>query len=895
MKKMFLKLTSLLCLVAIVLSCVSTAVFANDVVFDLYSLGILDNSDYSERYDEYITRAEFAHLMVNMMGQQNVAKSLEGETYFTDISNSEYAGDINLLYKLNIVGGLGGGIFNPDGYVKYAEACKMFVCALGYDKIVYENSLDSYAYTAGVIGVSKYVDSSNEYVKIKDVLIMIDNCLDIGKMIPMYYNDDIAPSYTVDEDATFRYDILHSNPKGFAKMRGIVTADVSSYLYTFNKSLKNTQIEISGKVFDYNGVAPLGYVGMEVEFYVSTIDNDFNKIESLRVTDKNYITEVEGINIASYNDNEIKYYVTEDTTKKVFVDDSTIWIYNNNVNVDFKLDTVNLDGNTNLKFIDNNEDEVADVVYVFEYTDCIVESINNESETVTLKQGYFYKNEKHLCFNYDETKAYVEYYNSNGEQTDFSEIREGSVLSIAKSIDGYSVRVVVCNETAQGLLETKDSDYAVIGTCEIYAGDFDISNMKIGFNYTYKLNFKGSLVYVDEIINSGNYGYVYGMAEKNMGDVVVKMIIPDVTATKTIQGDYDEDNNTSTSTTNLYLKNSNILTCYMAPKFTYEHWTTDSKGNFVLRSETLKTNVENISKFANSPIEYELDINGKIKKISLPKEGTVGYRLNYNSAENIFAKSYGQPFGIDENTFALCIPTNSDASEDDILNYIQELKNSTTYYVDSYDVDEDTLIAGLILIETEMISGTAGNVSSYRNYSGIVVKQAEVYDKETETEKICVTILTKGNQSSICEQTFVVSPLIANADKFKTLSKGDFIAFALDGFDRLNRFELLHGIDNWYDRTDGVGGRNHFCGKVTDIDYKRISNAKGRWMDLLTVENSNGIKTYELIHNKSLRPAVYILDSKGNAKLGDITDIGFNDTVYIFAEGVDVYSVIISR
>lgn len=893
MKNIFRKITSLLCVAVMILSCTST-VFANDVVFDLYSLGILESSDYDLKYQSNITRAEFAQLIVNMMGQKDVAASMQNDSYFTDVSGSTYAGAINLLCKSGVVSGSGNGLFNPDGYVRYAEACKMLVCALGYDVIVYDNSLDAYAYTAGIIGVTNNVDSSNEYLKIKDVLIMIDNCLDIGKMVPMYYNDSISPSYVVDEDDTFRYDILKSNPDGFVKMRGIVTADVSTYLYSFNKGLKDTQLEIQGTVFNYNGIAPLGYVGMEVEFYVSTIDGEYDKIESLRVTDKNYITEIEGINVSSYNNGQIKYYDTDKTTSKVKTDSSTVWIYNNNIYDGFSLDIVDLKGNTNIKTIDNDEDEIVDVAYVFEYTDCVVDTFNAEAQTVFLEQGYFYKNEKNLCFDSDVTKAYVEYFDAEGNQTDFSEIQEGSVLSIAKSKDGYNVRVVISNECGQGLLESKESNYVLLAQNDIYAGNFNISNMKIGYNYTYKFNFKGYLVYVDEIINDGKYGYVYAYSEKNLGDTIVKLIIPDVTATKTIQGDYDEDNNTATSTTNLYLKNSNVLLYYMAPKFTYEYYTTDANGNSTLNSKVLKTNAENMAAILNTPVKYDLDASGRIKKISVPKAGTVGYRLNYNSAENIFAKSYGNPFGIDEGTYALCIPTNTDATEDDILNYIQELKNSTTYYVDSYDVDDDTLIAGLILIETEMISGTSGNISSYRNYSGIVVKQSEVYDKETDTANICVTLLTKGNQSSVCEQTFVVSPLISNAESFKTLSKGDFIAFALDGFDRLNKFEMLHSIHNWYERTDGVGV-SHFCGTVTDIDYKRISNAKGRWMDLLTVENVNGIKTYELIHNKSLRPVTYILDEKGNVELGDITDIGFNDKVYIFAQGVDVYTVIIMR
>ena len=67
-------------------------------------------------------------------------------------------------------------------------------------------------------------------------------------------------------------------------------------------------------------------------------------------------------------------------------------------------------GNCDIRTIDNDEDEVADVVFVYEYTDCIVESIDTEAKTVALKQGYLYKNNKHLVLDEKETRAFVEYY-----------------------------------------------------------------------------------------------------------------------------------------------------------------------------------------------------------------------------------------------------------------------------------------------------------------------------------------------------------------------------------------------------------------------------------------------------------------------------------------------------
>ncbi len=898
MKNVFSKIIAIICVVAMSLTCLGGAVFAdNDIMFDLKSLGILNGIDVENRLDSNITRGEFSQLVVNMMGQQEVAVSLSMEAYFTDTNNSPYAGAINLLYKQGVVSGVGDGTFQPERNVRYTEACKMLVTALGYNVIVSDNSLNSYTYTAGNIGITDNVNSGNEYITIKDMLIMVDNCLDIGKMVPMYYNDNIAPSYEIDAGNTFRHDLTKANPDGFVKMRGIVTADVSAYLYEFNGALRDTQLEIEGQVFDFNGVAPLGYVGVEVDFYVSTTsDGTYGKITSLKATNKNIVTELDGRDVASYNDGEIKYYISNESSKteSVNTDMATVWIYNNNVYDGFNLGLVNLSGNCDIRAVDNDDDEVAEAVFVFEYTDCIVDSFNAETFTVSLEQGYLYKNEKNLTFDVEETKAFVEYYDENGKATDFSAIKEGSVLSIAKSADGLNIRVIVSNAGSQGLLESKDDEYLLFGQEEYFAGNCETKTLKVGRNYEFKLNFKGDIVYIDEIVTKSDYGYIMNYQSKGFGDIKVRLIIPAKISTKTMQGDYNEETNAETSMKNLYLKNENIMVYYVAPNFTFEYWETDAEGNKTLKSERLKTNETNLKKVLNQPVQYTLNADNKITKFTLAYPSSVGSNPYYNSAENVFAQT-NVPFGITSDTYAICIPTNTDASDDDILNYIEELFNATKYFIDAYDVDDDTLVADLLVMKTQMISGSAGAILSYRNYSGLVTKAVQVYNTETDSTDIEISIIAKGNEKAVSEQTFKVSPLIADYDSFKAISKGDFISFSLDGFNRLNSFEMQQELDKWYDRTDPAGGVNNFIGTVDDITFDQISNSKARWMDLLTVSNMNGTKQYELMHNSSLKPVVYIMDSKGNAKVGSVSDIRFGDTIHVFAEAVDVYSIILYR
>ena len=294
MKKLHKILSMVLCVV-MVFTMSPTAVSASgeSIMYDLTSLGITGGFGFEDHLDSNITRAEFAQLVVNMMNHKEIAKSMESEKYFSDVADSPYKGAINLLYKEEIVSGTGNGKYEPERNVRYTEACKMLIKALGYHVIVSDTSLASYTFLAGTRGVTANVDSSKEYITVRDMLVMVDNCLDIDKMVPMYYNNNIAPSYVVDEGNTFRKTFKENAAETLVKMRGVVTADVSAYLYEFNAALRETQLEIEGEVFDFNGIAPLGYVGVEVEFYVAKAsDGSKGKIMSLISTNKNTIVEI---------------------------------------------------------------------------------------------------------------------------------------------------------------------------------------------------------------------------------------------------------------------------------------------------------------------------------------------------------------------------------------------------------------------------------------------------------------------------------------------------------------------------------------------------------------------------------------------------------------------------
>ena len=882
---------SLVIIMTLSLFAFSGSVSASSFSFDMNELGITAGMNPEQRKTEYVRRDEFAKMVVNMMQQQDVAKSLENAAYFTDVADSQYKGAINLLAQMGYISGSGNGEYRPDEYLTYGAACKILVHALGYDKIVEDSSLNAYQFVAGTIKLTNNVDSSAEYMTFAQTMLMIHNALDIGLMVPSYHNANIAPSYEIDEGRTYRSMLYGRNGNGIVKMRGIVTADVTTYLTSQRNSMKQTQLEVDGVLFDYNGVAPKGLVGMEAEMYVSTIDGEYDKIQAITATNKNNVVEIVGEDIASFKDDEIGYLIDDTRIEKIETDESTSYIYNNNIDNGFDPDSLNYDNKITVRAIDNNNDEIYDVVYVYEYTDRVVKSIFAENEVAVLTTQY--KGNYNLVLNEEETKSHVEYLDENGNSTDFSAIKEDSVLSIASSKDGYSIRVVVSNRTLQGFVEEKDDEYITIDGNE-YTYSNDVSAIRMGSNVKVLLSFYGKIVDFEELNSSTDYAFVYAtqVPSSGFGQTKVQLILPDTVSSETIEGAFDETTNSTTKSTNLYVNNSNMLIYYLNSKV---------RVNGKIYSAEKAAEI-----IRHQAVRYVVDSENKITKVDFLKPiqsydtETVYQKMNYNSSENVFGKSSCEPFAVGDKTYAVCIPVTSTSSnvmdiaslsDTELLNFKMELTNNTIYRVSGYEVDENTHIASFVIVfqnSSAMKVGGDGVLQTGKKYIGMVTKAGQALDAETGNEVIKMELLTIGNEKTLSSQTIYVSDIISSTAKFKNVTKGDLIWYSLDYFGRMDNVDIIKKHDD-YNR-DGVNKEytdyETHTYSVHTVDFDELDGPLCRWVDVISLysENSNGeiVKTFNIPQTSSLAPVVFVLEEDGNARIGSIKEICVNDRICMY-------------
>ena len=99
----------------------------------LTALGIV-NGDENGKFnpDNTVTRAEFAKMVVESMGEGSAAAS-STTTKFTDAANHWAAGYIEVGVGKGFINGYDDTTFGPDDQVTYAQAVKMLVAAIGYD------------------------------------------------------------------------------------------------------------------------------------------------------------------------------------------------------------------------------------------------------------------------------------------------------------------------------------------------------------------------------------------------------------------------------------------------------------------------------------------------------------------------------------------------------------------------------------------------------------------------------------------------------------------------------------------------------------------------------------------------------------------------------------------
>lgn len=135
------KIKKIISITLIILITLSSIGFAEDLKVQekaakrLITLDIVTGyEDGSLKLENNITRAEFATLVVRLIGRDDEAESYKKDTRFTDVKGDFWgAGYINIAVKEGLFNGYEDGSFRPNNNITYGEVLALMVRILGYD------------------------------------------------------------------------------------------------------------------------------------------------------------------------------------------------------------------------------------------------------------------------------------------------------------------------------------------------------------------------------------------------------------------------------------------------------------------------------------------------------------------------------------------------------------------------------------------------------------------------------------------------------------------------------------------------------------------------------------------------------------------------------------------
>lgn len=882
------KLIMLLLTIILVVVTGTSTVFAkttfDDMIFDLQTLGIMTGDENGDlQLDKPVTRAEFAALTIRLMSMDKTAASFTDSSRFKDVPDDHWAkSSINYLTNLNIINGVTEDTFEPEANIDVSAASKILVCALGYDAMAQQlgGYPTGYLSKANELGILDTVDTTVNPITRREVAKMIFNSLDVDLMV-VSLGSGGRTEYVVDKGNTFRSKFNISDNGVVTKLTGIVTATADAYLNDPVPGLEEYRIEINDAIYEISDLSYNEYIGQKVDFFVE--DENSNVIVSMKPSSETTVTTVKIRDLYDVSSNKVKYVTDESNSyKTINFDKNGYFLYNNRVVDSWDEDTINNMKNGTLVFIDNNDDDIADVIFAKEHSSVIVSSVSAENNTIYFNDGQTIGGKKFIKVDEDEDQR-ITLFDTDGNRLTVGDVKEGDILTCCESSDGQMIEITVSNNTISGEINGIGSDYILVNGEKYYLEDssksLDIVN---GNEYEIYVNYDNEVTYLKSNTVYEKYAYVAELYLDDDGETyIVSLVLPDTIQEKTEEVKNEDGGEASTVST-LACQNSEVVKMSLASKVYVNGSSLDASSA--------------AGKIRGKVIIYSVNSQGQLTRATAPEQIGTGTSKYYNSSERTFGKTTGGAFGVDMDTLTICIP--KDDPDPSIADYLTpvEMNNGQLYDVTAYDQDTDTHMAKLIVVTMTMKSGTMGLVNTKSKVG--MVQECTYEVMEGSDEPVCMVEVLTEDGSSVKYQ---ITEACYESDEFFEPKKGDLISYSLDIEYNMDGIKLLGRMsdDQAYGRTNPRGDYETFFGTMLDIEYNMVSENLNRWVHVISCvaadEETETAVDYEVL--KYSGPPIYIYEKRSKeSKFATIDDIDiYNDEIFVSAANNSVRAVVVLR
>jgi|GEM_PF-2748472 len=736
-----------------------------------------------EKLTESVSRANFASIIVRMLGMDDVDLTSETPIFAdVDAEHPSYSA-VTLLGKLGIVKGGGEARFYPDEPVTYAQAVKMLVSALGYEDYAKVKG----GFPAGYIitALEKKIiprDNSkniNSAMKFADIAVLLDTAIEAPILEAKSYGERVH--YVSHEDSTILTEYLD-----IYTVEGIFEAAGSTRI-NYGDKLKSDKVEINGLILsatDNNFEDLLGY---DVKaYYKKDASEDINLLLYVEENKShNDVFTIEGDYIEYFELGKIYYRKNDNDLDYVHINSSIDVVINNEKVYKFTSDDIiNAD---KIILIDNNSDGNYDVMRITIEEIMVVSGVYIQENKVYGK--YNTGNEDNNMLVLDSKDREIVVMDKAGNPADINSIVAGSVLTVVRNQDSSKIKVIVSNDIIEGVIDEinvssdlKDKiitmegkEYRVSKNAEYIE---NLSGLKAGDECVFYLDSDDRIADIEyRGQNAKKYAYLVKAAKKNGLSNRVEFRL------YTINKKFED----FISAENIKINGSRKLS-----------------GDEVL--ESIKYFDSLGREQVHQLIRYSLNSNGEVSHIETAKEvgenelgSNIGFTKYKNPAleqkvvYNESHRTFGWQVRIDENTVVFCVPTNLKYINDILyydIKYISDYRNSQSFYIEAYDVSEDR--TAKVLIE----KSEKGGGDPIRDKSKVVVitKITEVVDEEGNTTKMLYGYQDGKEIKLPFDKDCDTIKYYGNNKEPSEIKRGDLIRYGLNSKGQINDYYKLFSL-----------------------------------------------------------------------------------------------------
>ena len=695
------------------------------------ALGLLNGyPDGTFQPEGSITRAEFAAVVVRMLGQEAQAAGSAAVTPYADVAADHWAaGYINIATQLGIINGYGDGNFGPEDPVLYEQAVKMVVIALGYGPVCDPAAYPvSYLTKAGQIGITTGLRGENGANANRGLVAQIVfNALDKPLMKETGFG--LLTSYEVcdgsDGDKATVLDEYLDTVKILATVDSSTaltstTNQTEKVKHTVLNAYKNKYGDEAGEEFTKGTKLSVAvgstnaseYVGKKAIVYINYIDGYLDDAEIVYIEEDSSATESITSDqyeaTSDYNGNyKVEYRENpSDRNTQSFLVSPTAKIYVNGVESNKSLSTElgSFYGKADFSLNDSSISADYDTVFITNYNTIVVDTVNTKTSRITSK------NSNTLTYAKSDDTIKATLYDTNGDVMDWADLKEFDVVSYTetdtttKNIVGYLVDSVVTG-MVDGL---SDGDYSIGGNeyslNKKYVEEGDIV---LGDEGSFYLDIMGNIVYFEEGDSTSggrNYAYV------KKANVVT---------------DFDDALRLRLFTSDGKLDNYDLYTTVK-----YNGKSTKAED---MASEDKNANGKNdyVEALEGKLIAYKVNSSGLITSIDLPETWT-------NSSKRSDFTVYGTKK--DESEY-----TESTGSFTTSKSKVYASDSTVIFIKGNADKEADLEIISLATLDDE---ATLTNASFYNvdQDLNVGVILAEKYESDSDTTPIAIAVSTGSTQ-----------------------------------------------------------------------------------------------------------------------------------------------------